>query len=274
MELESQRARLRERGLEVAAISYDPPAVLRDFALRRHITFPLLSDPDSTVIRRFGLLNPEYPPGDRAHGVPYPGTFVVDAEGVIREKHFAQAYTERRTLGSVLALEGDVAAGTTEHRAPHFILRTSASNAEVVPGQRITLVLDFEMAPGHHAYAPGDHRYRALALKLDPTPYARADAPRWPPSRPFEFKPLNETVPVFEGRFRVTQDVVVAVRDDIAPLLASADPTLALRGVVEYQVCSDTVCYAPGSLPVSWAVRVRPLDRDRVPEALQRPAGR
>lgn len=54
-------------------------------------------------------------------------------------------------------------------------------------------------------------------------------------------------------------------------MLASADPTLVLAGVVEYQVCSDTVCYRPGSLPVTWSLRVRPLDRDRAPEALQRP---
>lgn len=271
MELESQRVALQKRGLEAAAFSYDSPAVLQDFATRRRISLPLLSDPDSAVIRRFGLLNPEYPPGDRAHGVPYPGTFVTDAAGYIREKHFAPGYTERRTAASVLALTGDVRDPATERAAPHFTLRTSASNAEAVPGQRITLTLEFEMEPGHHAYAPGNHAYRALVLKLDASPYVRLDAPRLPPARPFEFKPLQETVPVFEGRFRMQQDVILAVRDVIAPLLASPDPTLVLTGVVEYQICSDTVCYRPGSLPVTWSLRVRPLDRDRAPEALQRP---
>lgn len=271
MELESQRGRFRRRGLEVAALSYDRPAVLKHFAGRRGITFPLLSDPESTVIRRFGLLNPEYPPGNPAHGVPYSGTFVVDAQGVIREKHFAPAYTERRTAASVLALQGEALGGASEARAPHFTLRASASNAEAAPGQRVTLALDFEMKPGHHAYAPGAHRYRALALKLEPTPYAKFDSPRLPGARPYEFKPLKETVPVYEGRFRVLQDVVLAVRDDIAPLLASPDPTLVLRGSVEYQVCSATVCYPPGSLPVEWTLKVTPLDRERAPEGLRPP---
>jgi hypothetical protein len=99
-------------------------------------------------------------------------------------------------------------------------------------------------------------------LKLEPNPYARLDAPQLPQPRLFEFKPLKETVPVFEGRFRMTQDVILAVRDDIAPLLASPDPTLVLKGVVEYQVCSDAVCHPPGSLPVTWSLRVRPLDRE------------
>lgn len=270
MELESQRARLRERGLDVAGISYDSRAVLKDFAARRHITLPLLSDPDSAIIRRFGLLNPEYPSGDRAHGVPYPGTLVVDPAGFIREKHFAPAYTERRTAASVLAIAGDVVGPATELVAPHFTLRTSTSNTEATPGQRVTLTMEFEMKPGHHAYAPGDHGYRALALKLEPSPYARLDAPRLPPARPFTFKPLQETMPVFAGRFQMSQDVILAVRDDIAPLLASPDPTLVLAGVVQYQVCSDTVCHPPGSLPVTWSLRVRPLDRERAPEALPR----
>lgn len=78
-------------------------------------------------------------------------------------------------------------------------------------------------------------------------------------------------MPVFEGRFRMHQDVILAVRDDIAPLLASPDPTLILKGVVEYQVCSDTICHPPGSLPVAWSVRIKPLDRERAPEAVQRP---
>jgi hypothetical protein len=115
---------------------------------------------------------------------------------------------------------------------------------------------------------------RPLALKLRPTSHARFDEPVLPAARPFHFAPLDETVPVFEGRFRVTQDVVLAVRDDIAPLLAAPDPTLALEGTLEYQVCSDTVCYPPASLPVGWKVTVRPLDRERVPEPLRRPDGR
>ena len=37
----------KKRGLGVAALSYDSPEVLKDFASRRHITYPLLSDPES-----------------------------------------------------------------------------------------------------------------------------------------------------------------------------------------------------------------------------------
>ncbi len=86
MELAEHVGDFRKRGREVAALSYDPVPVLADFAARKRIPFPLLSDPESRIIRSFGLFNPEYPEGNIAHGVPYPGTFVIDAGGLVVEK--------------------------------------------------------------------------------------------------------------------------------------------------------------------------------------------
>ena len=57
MELQSRLEDLRAQGLGVVAISYDSQEVLADFARRRGITFPLLSDDDSSVITAFGILN-------------------------------------------------------------------------------------------------------------------------------------------------------------------------------------------------------------------------
>jgi peroxiredoxin len=42
----------------LAAISYDPVEVLAAFASQHTITYPLLSDVGSVVIKRFGILNP------------------------------------------------------------------------------------------------------------------------------------------------------------------------------------------------------------------------
>ncbi|HSB61113.1 MAG TPA: protein-disulfide reductase DsbD domain-containing protein, partial [Vicinamibacteria bacterium] len=155
----------------------------------------------------------------------------------------------------------------------HFLLRLAASNREVTPGNRVTLVLDFEMGEGRHAYAPGAEGYRPLRLRLDGHPLVTVHEPAYPPSRPFEFKPLAETVPVYDGRFRLLQDVTLADGGAFAELLKAPDPTLALTGALDYQVCSETVCYPPASLPLSWSFRVLSLDRERAPEAIRhRPA--
>lgn len=269
MELAEKAASFRERGLGVAALSYDPVAVLKSFADRRGITYPLLSDPDSDVIEAFGLLNPEYPEGSPAHGVPYPGTLVIDASGIVRERYFEESYRERRTAASILLEEG-AGEGGTEVRAPEFALRTLVSNPEAAPGQRLTLALDFEMAAGFHAYAPGAIGYRALALRFAPNALVRAGAPRFPEAHAFTFEPLHETVPVFEGRFRVLQDVTLATGKEMDALVQSADPTLPIEATLEYQVCSETVCHPPATLPLRFTVRLRPLDRERAPERLRR----
>jgi peroxiredoxin len=73
VELDKELDAIQKRGLAVAAISYDSVAILEDFARRRQIRYPLLSDPGSVIIRRFGLLNTTFPEGDAAHGVPWPG---------------------------------------------------------------------------------------------------------------------------------------------------------------------------------------------------------
>ncbi len=39
------------------AVSYDEPDALEAYAAEYGVTFPLLSDPDSEIIERFGILN-------------------------------------------------------------------------------------------------------------------------------------------------------------------------------------------------------------------------
>ena len=270
MELESQREAFRGRGLGLAAVSYDSEAVLQDFAKRRHITFPLLADPGSAVIERFGLLNPEYADGHMAHGVPFPGTFVADEGGIVRSRYFEEKYVNRRTAASALVLAGDAPAGGRDVETAAFRLRLSASNTVVVPGERITLVLDLDLGPGLHAYAPGAGGYRALDLRLTEHPRLAFGPTTLPSARPFEFKPLQETVPVFEGHVRLLRDLVFAGGRDWGNALDKGPTTLVVEGSLDYQVCSEVKCFPPATLPVQWSFEVRPLDRERPPEALQR----
>jgi hypothetical protein len=269
VELAGEVERFHERGLGLAAISYDSVAILKSFSERRQIPFPLLSDPDSEVIRAFGLLHPDYPEGHDLHGVPFPGTIVMDAEGRIVAKYFEESYRVRQTAASVFVREGDPGGGGRRLQAEHVSVTPSLSDATAVPGNRITLVLDLEMEPGHHAYAPGDHSYRGLTLNLEPDPLFTAHDTELPEPTPFHFAPLDETVPVYAGRFRVLKDVTFATGADIEKAIAE-QPERTLRGILHYQVCSDRVCYPPRQVPVTWSVTFRPLDRERAPEPLRK----
>ncbi len=90
----------------MVGISYDSVNVLKEFAKQKKITFPLLSDPESKTIIAYSLKNKEMA-GKKfgkvnLDGIPYPGTFLVDQEGVIRAKLFVDGYKERHSIGELV----------------------------------------------------------------------------------------------------------------------------------------------------------------------------
>ena len=76
------------------------PAVLKKFSDQAKITFPLLSDPESKTIDAYHIRN-EAAKG-KAEGVPNPGTFILDQEGVIRAKLFLEGYRDRHTTEALI----------------------------------------------------------------------------------------------------------------------------------------------------------------------------
>ena len=91
---------IEDAGLQLVGISYDSPAALKTFSDRAKITFPLLSDPESKTIEAYHIRN-EAARG-KAVGVPNPGTFILDQEGVIRAKLFLEGYRERHTTEALI----------------------------------------------------------------------------------------------------------------------------------------------------------------------------
>ena len=78
----------------MVAVSYDSVEVLKRFAIRGKITYPLLSDAGSQTIKAYGIYNQDAD-GGKLQGIPHPGTFIIDQEGVIRAKLFYDGYRER-----------------------------------------------------------------------------------------------------------------------------------------------------------------------------------
>jgi peroxiredoxin len=64
------------------------------------IDYTLLSDPDATVINRYGLFNQDDP---RGRAIPHPTTYVIDMEGVVRWKFTEVDYRIRPTNEDIAA---------------------------------------------------------------------------------------------------------------------------------------------------------------------------
>ena len=262
MELQGRVQELKKQGIGVIAVSSDPVETLKKFADSRGITFPIVSDAGSAIIKRYGLLNHTIDPNTRFYGVPHPGTFMLDQKGIVRARYFEDAYQERSTVNSILARQLDPQAAPNAIRSDtmHLTVQTSISDAAVAPGTRVSMIFDVTPKRNMHVYAPGKHSYQVIAVKLDPQPWLRVWAPAYPASEIYHFKELDERVETYGKPFRLVQDVTILATQDVQKQLAGKT-SLTLSGALEYQACDDKVCYAPTRVPVSFVLSLRELDR-------------
>jgi hypothetical protein len=227
----------------------------------------LLADAESKVIRSFNVLNAEAK--GMTKGMAHPGFFYIDENGVIRETYFEVKYTDRFTANNVIGkLFPELTQEVSESvEAPHLGLTLSQSDLTVVPGSRVTLIADVQLPPGIHVYAPGAKGYRPIQLVLTKPGEVESGPVSYPNSKMLYFEPIQEQVPVFEGKFRITQDVTTGFSktgDGVRALLSS-HKNLAITGELRYQACTSTLCYPPTSAPVRWELKVEPLDLRRAP---------
>jgi hypothetical protein len=271
VQLQSAKQRFEALGLKLAAISYDSPAILNEFAERHKIEFPLLADSNSEIIRSFKVLNPEAK--GMTKGMAYPGFFLVDPNGVIREKYFTAKYTDRLTANNVIAkLFPELSAEVSQTvSAPHLQLTLSQSDRSVIPGGRVSLIAEIELPPDVHVYSPGVQGYKPIQLTLQEQQGIELQPVIYPRSKTLYLEAIQEHVPVFEGKFRISEDLTVipSRTSDAVRSVFSRKRTIPITGELKYQACDNTICYPPTSVPLRWELQVLPLDLKRSPEAIQ-----
>lgn len=269
--MERKREQLEQRGIRIAAISYDNVATLKFFSDRVGIGYPLLSDPESNVIRAFGVLNTKVPKDHQSYGIPNPGEFLVNPDRTVRAKFFEEDFRDRFTGGQILVTElGAGAGGSTKTiETAHLNATTWASDSIVRGGNRLALGVDVELPPRMHVYAPGVEGYVAIDWSMAQASGVTVMPVSYPESKRLEMPAIQEVAPVYEGSLRLIRDVHVGQPDEVAALL-DGQSRFTLNGKLRYQACDDKVCYLPQTLDLSWTLRFEQHDRTRAPEALRR----
>jgi peroxiredoxin len=264
IELQSRLGELKAQGLGLAVITYDSPAIMADFSRRRGITFPLLSDPGSQTIKGYGILNTTVASGTTNYGIPFPGTFLIDRTGTVTSRFFEEAYQERNTVSTIMIALGNAKTPAAARRieTDHLDITTYVSDEVVAPGSLFSVVLDVKPKTGIHVYAPGANDYKIINLRFDANPILATRPLQYPASEIYHFKPLNERVPVFQKPFRLVQSMAVSTSADARAALKGVK-TVTISGTLEYQACDDRLCFNPRSIPVSYTVKLRPLDSER-----------
>ena len=253
----------------MAGISYDSEEILKYFAGGRKIEFPLLADPDSKTIRAYQVLNTEAV--GQYKGMARPGFFFVDTKGVIREKFFEAKYRERLTGNGVISKLfpelGEEVSSTVE--APHLQLAAEQSDRTGVPGGQITLIAEVRLPRDIHVYAPGTKGYKTVDLAIESPPGLKLAPSIYPRATILYMSAIKERVPVFEGTFRIRQDLKISSTAEFSNSLGTDGKTFTITGKLAYQACDSKTCFFPTSAPIQWQVQILPLDRQRAPENIR-----
>ena len=269
--MERKRTSFEEDGINIAALSFDSVEVLQHFAKRKGIGFSLLSDPDSKVIRAFGILNENISPKHQFYGIPHPGQYLIGKSGVVKAKFFEENYTQRFTAGEIAVryLGKDLDAPRTQIETDHLALSSWASDEIVAGGQRVALVLDIDLKEGMHVYAPGIDGYIPVDWTMEEVSGLVNYSPSYPESEKLHLPAIEEIVPVYQGSVRFMTDIKLGRAKDLEHLL-DEQGQLLVRGELRYQACDDKICYLPATIPLEWAFQLEAGDRTRVPEGLRR----
>ena len=265
----------------MAAVTYDSRETLEDFAIRKGIDYPLLADPTTETIRRWNLLDPDASTNNIVSGaapnVAYPGYFVLDPAGIVRERFVDGRYDDRRTANGVFAslFPEWLARESRAVPAQHLELALSQSDRDVVPGSLFTLAVELTLPQGVHVYARDASGVRPLELALKPSPWLDVSPAQHPPSKTLHMEGLAEEIPIHEGRVPIRSEVHLKVTSELANALAKApDGTLKItvEGVLRYQACDESQCFPPCEVPLSWELTVHALDLERTDPSLRKPA--
>jgi DsbC/DsbD-like thiol-disulfide interchange protein len=145
------------------------------------------------------------------------------------------------------------AARTISKSTRHLAFTATLAPDIVTPGTKMSLAVDIRPKKGIHVYAPGT-QYRPVAIAIEPNPALAVDQVVYPRPVSYLFKPLNESVLVYERPFRLTLGLTVA--GPPAQLVALPASRLTIKGQFTYQACDATVCYLPVSMPLEWSVTI------------------
>jgi len=262
VQLEESLDKFEENGLSVVTISYDTVEILKSFSDRMGgLRFPTLADPDSEIIEAFGIRNPNPEPGSRTDGMAFPGTYIVNAHGIVQEKFFHDSHRIRETAETILMKTFGADGGRRiEVQLPQFNFVAYASQDTLRPGNTITLVADIELPERMHLYAPGSD-YTAVDLKIIETDYVKMSDLTLPEPETLYLEPIDESVPVYHGTAQIQRDMALAP--------AYREDSIDVDVILTYQTCDDEICFPPDDFEFTMNFDVLMNDTTRAPESIR-----
>ena len=187
------------------------------------------------------------------YGIPFPGDYLVNPDGTVRDKLFLPDYQHRPTAGAVVVRNFGSHDGwpAVKIEAPVLDAIVSFSTDRCFAGQEIGVRISVEVKPGWHIYGrPLPSNYQALKLVFE-SPVIDGQSLQIPAAEPTRLKALDETLPTYRGKLEATGSFSIRWSPPVpVPFMEALGKKLEpgpykIRGELRYQACSDTICEPP-----------------------------
>jgi len=159
-------------------------------------------------------------------------------------------------------MAGEAASGES---MPQIRLMSSAGQGMIVPGSRVTLVIDIQARPTLHIYAPGAMRYLPIEWQMADSKSWTSFPVAYPASRMLSVPAINESVPVYDGHFRLMRNIGIGQETELASVL-NPDRSFTVEGSLRYQACDDKECFLPKTLRLRWRFKAGKLEAPKAPQ--------
>lgn len=206
------------------------------------------------MIRALGLINARVQEDHAVYGIkpsprhvdlPYPGVFVLDRDGVVRDKRFYESYREREAGGGLIAQALGIitppATPVVGTDGPEVGARAWLDSPTYAFFQRLALTVEVAVAPGR----------TPPSVEIEPIDGLEVGPTRWSPAGPIDGPGAGAGPRVHEGLVRGT-----------IPLTFSAPPgggDHVLGVTVRYQAGGEATGRGPSSIRLEVPVREAPL---------------
>lgn len=205
------------------------------------------------MIRDYGILNDQVAPGDGPlYGIPYPGVFVTDEEGIVVAKFFHDSYKVRESPEILIdAALGRVSLGN-EGPSEQVVTQDIRITASIHGGRGTIrqgimrhVVVRFELSDGLHIYGqPVPEGMVPTTVTVEGPAGLIVHDPILPPTEPLKLASLDLELRVWSG----TVDILVPIHavGELASEVRPLDiPSVPVKIAVRYQACDDQTCMLP-----------------------------
>ncbi len=258
--------RFREAGVDVVALSYDEQDALADFTAAHDIEFAMISDARSEVISEFGILNTLIAEDDKPwFGIPFPGTYVTDAAGVIQAKFFEDSLVLRPGVDQLLrAAQGERVEIAARVEQPDTVTcAIEFDERPTAPGIVRELVVRFAVPGSLHLYGePVPEGMVATTIEFEADDNLIVRDTVAPPTSPLTLGATGDTLHVYAGNVTLR----VPVSHNLGGGMLAKDGaggSVPVRGRVRWQACDAHACHLPQSQEFDFELLVTSVSRPR-----------